>query len=110
MINWRDDVEFERQTMKRLTWTLLAIIVCAFSQVCAQSQTRRITKIELENYGWQHAPVRAQKFGRTFKPNLQFDHEGRLLVGFTVRESDALATREHPGRSFRILRFTPELK
>ena len=38
------------------------------------------------------------------------DHEGRCLVGFTVRESSALATREHPGRSFRILRFTPEGK
>jgi hypothetical protein len=96
--------------MKRVTWTLFAIIVCAFSQAYAQSQTPKITKIKLEDYGWEPVPVRAQKFGHTFQPNLQFDHEGRVLVGFTVRESDALATREHPGRSFRILRFTSEGK
>lgn len=95
--------------MKRVTWTLLAIILCAFSQGDAQSQTPKITKIKLEDYGWLPVPGRAQ-FGHTFEPNLQFDHEGRVLVGFTVRESDALATREHPGRSFRILRFTPQGK
>jgi hypothetical protein len=94
---------------KRVTCCLLVAIVCAWPYVYTQSQTPKITKIKLEDYGWQPVPNRPQ-FGHTFRSNLQLDHNDRVLVGFTVRESDALATREHPERSFHILRFTPEGK
>lgn len=97
-----------RNLQKSVTRRLLVVLVCACSYVYAHPQAAKITKIKLEDYGWQQVPDRPQF--HTFRPNLQMDHEGRVLVGFTVRESDALATREHPGRSFHIVRFTPEGK
>jgi hypothetical protein len=98
-----------RSLQKSGTLSLFVVIVCAGSYVYAQPQTAKITKIKLEDYGWQQVRDRPQ-FGHTFRPNLQMDHEGRVLVGFTVRESDALATRGHPERSFHIIRFTAEGK
>jgi hypothetical protein len=41
---------------------------------------------------------------------VSIDRKGRVLVGFAVRENSDLATREHPGFLFRILRFTSEGK
>jgi hypothetical protein len=38
---------------------------------------------------------------------ISIDHNNRVLVGFSARENYSLATREHPGLSFHILRFTP---
>jgi hypothetical protein len=98
-----------RNLQKSVTLSLLVVIICAGSYVYAQPQAAKITKIKLEDYGWQQIPDRPQ-FGHTFLPNLQLDHKGRVLVGFTVRESDALATRSHPERSFHIIRFTAEGK
>ncbi len=97
-------------SQKSVAWFLVAITVCLCSHVYAHSQMPKITKIKLEDYGWQPVPGRRALFGHTFRPNLRLDHKGRVLVGFTVRESYALATREHPGRSFHILRFTAEGK
>ncbi|MGB8523464.1 MAG: hypothetical protein WCD43_10900, partial [Candidatus Acidiferrales bacterium] len=98
-----------RNLQKSVTWPLLVVIVYACSYVYAHPQAAKITKIKLEDYGWQPVHERPQ-FGHTFRPNLQMDHEGRVLVGFTVRESDAPATRSHPERSFHIVRFTAEGK
>jgi hypothetical protein len=99
-----------RNLQKSVAWPLLVVIVCAGSYVYAQPQAAKITKIKLEDYGWQPIPNRRELFGHEFSQNLWLDHKGRVLVGFTVRESDALATREHPGRSFHIVRFTAEGK
>src|SRR5271168_2321831 len=111
MIDWRNDARSGRQTMKRVTQSLLAIIVCAYSHFYAQSQVPKITKIKLEDYGWQPVPNRRELFGHhPLTPSLWLDHDDRVLVGFTVRESDVLATREHPERSFHIVRFTAEGK
>jgi|HubBroStandDraft_6_1064221.scaffolds.fasta_scaffold79556_2 hypothetical protein len=97
--------------MKRLTQSLLAVIVCACSHVYVQSRTPQITKIKLQDYGWQPVPYRPARFGHPpLTPNLWLDHDDRVLVGFALRESDALATREQPQRSFHILRFTTEGK
>jgi hypothetical protein len=97
--------------MKRVTQSLLAVIVCVYSHFYVQSQTPKITKIKLQDYGWQPVPYRPGRFGHPpLTPNLWLDHDDRVLVGFTLRESDALATREHPQRSFHILRFTAEGK
>jgi hypothetical protein len=98
-----------RNLQKSVTLSLVVVIVCAASYVYAQPQAAKIIKIKLEDYGWQQIRERPQ-FGHTFLPNLQLDHKGRVLVGFTVRESDALATKSHPERSFHIVRFTAEGK
>jgi len=88
---------------------VLLLFLCVCSVSYAQTQVAKVTKIKLEDYGWQPVPDRRQ-FGHTYSHNLWIDHKGRVLVGFTVREDHALATREHPGRSFHILRFTAEGK
>jgi hypothetical protein len=110
---WRQRCERHlspRNLQKSVTLSLLVVIVSACSHVYAQQQAAQITKIKLENYGWQPIPNRRELFGRQFSQNLWLDHKGRVLVGFAVRESDALATREHPERSFHIMRFTAEGK
>jgi hypothetical protein len=99
-----------RSLQKSVTRSLLVVIVCACPYVYAQPQTVNVTKIKLDVYGWQSVPKRRELFGRQFSQNLWLDHKGRVLVGFAVRESDALATREHPERSFHIMRFTAEGK
>jgi hypothetical protein len=66
--------------------------------------------VDLRDYGWQ--PLPKQQHGQhgehpgTRSPSISIDHNGRVLVGFTTRENLSLATREHPGLSFHILRFT----
>jgi len=88
--------------------------MCAVSclQAAAQiSKSQRVTQIKLESFGWEPIPKGEYYENRgAFSRNLWIDHSGRVLVGFTVRENYALATRGHPGRSFHILRFTSEGK
>jgi hypothetical protein len=96
---------------KNVNWILLAAIVWACPYDHAQSETPKITRIKLQDFGWEAVPYRQVRFGHPpITPNLWQDHDGRVLVGFTLRESDALATREHPQRSFHIMRFTSEGK
>ena len=59
----------------------------------------------LGDYGWQ-PPDRLDHSG----PLIAIDHEGRVVVGFTVRQRVGLVTREAPSLDFRILRFTPDGK
>lgn len=67
--------------------------------------------MKLEDYGWQPLPKIQRGEWPGFANQLtSIDHQGRVLVVFTVRDSTSLASREHPGLSFRILRFTPEGK
>jgi hypothetical protein len=40
-------------------------------------------------------------------PLVAIDHKGRILIGFAAHDNAGLATREHPGLSFHILRFSP---
>lgn len=100
-----------RSLQKSVASCLLVVMVCVCSHVYAQPQTAKIIKIKLEDYGWQPLPNRGVLFGHhALTPNLFMDHDDRVLVGFTLRESDALATRGHPERSFHIVRFTTEAK
>jgi hypothetical protein len=90
---------------------LLASIVFAHSYISAPSQTAKITRIKLEDYGWEPLPNGDYHEHRgAFSLKLWIDHKGRVLVGFTVRKKFTLATRGHPGRSFHILRFGSEGK
>jgi hypothetical protein len=81
------------------------------SSVYAQSQTARVLKLNLENFGWQPLPKEQHgEWGGTRSQLVSIDHQGRVLVGFTVRENYSLATREEPGLSFHVLRFTSDGK
>jgi hypothetical protein len=96
---------------RSVTWSLLASLLPWCGYVRAQDQTARVTKFELKNYGWQPLPdiQRGERLGPP-SPLISIDHKGRVLVGFAVRENYSLATREHPGLSFHVLRFTSEGK
>jgi len=83
----------------------------ACSSVSAQFQTAKIVKFKLEDYGWQPLPQRQPgqhgEHPGTQSHLISIDHNNRVLVGFSARENYSLASREHPGLSFHILRFTP---
>lgn len=82
------------------------LCVKAFTQA---GKTQRVAQIKLEDFGWESVP-KGEYYERNgaLSPNLSIDHKDRVLVGFTVRENTGLATREHPGHSLHILRFTAE--
>ena len=92
-------------------FSILAAVLCVFARAHAQSATPSTSTLRLENYGWQILPPGEyyEHLGAHSR-NLWIDHSGRVLVGFTVRENSGLATRQHPGHSLHILRFTPEGK
>jgi hypothetical protein len=98
--------------MFRELW-ICSSLVClalqpAFSRQGAHQATN-LAVVKLENFGWQPLPKTHEWVG-TSSRLVSIDHQGRILVGFTTRENMALATREHPGLSFHILRFTSEGK
>jgi hypothetical protein len=83
----------------------------ARSPVYAQSPVAKVVKFELADYGWQ--PLPKEQIGEWAGARSQLvsiDHQGRVLVGFATRENQSLASRENPGLSFHILRFTSEGK
>jgi hypothetical protein len=92
-----------------MMFSVLFLGMC--SSVSAQYQTAKIVKFKLEGYGWQPLPQRqsGQHGEHPGTPShlISIDHNNRVLVGFSARENYSLASREHPGLSFRILRFTP---
>jgi hypothetical protein len=101
-----------RGLQKSVIGRLLAVIFFACAHARAQSQTVKISTLDLKNYGWQPLP-KTQSGQRGERPGTRsqlvgIDHKGRVLVGFTARENYDLATREHPGLSFHIVRFTSE--
>jgi hypothetical protein len=83
----------------------------ACSSVYGQSQPAKVVKFNLEDYGWQRLPEEQPvEWVGTRSRLVSTDHEGRVLVGFVTRENQSLASREHHGLSFHILRFTREGK
>jgi hypothetical protein len=79
----------------------------ACSPIDAQSQAAKVEKFNLEDYGWQPIPKGQHgEWPATRSQSISVDHQGRVLVGFTTRENQTLASREHPGLSFHIVRFT----
>jgi len=87
------------------------LFFAAGSAVHAQSQTAKVMKFKLEDYGWQSLPKPQHgEWPRTRGQLIAIDHKGRVLVGFVAHENDKLATREHPGLTFHILTFGSEGK
>ena len=85
--------------------TLLAVLVWAGQSTLAESRTPNVTVFNLRSYGWEPPDRRELDW-----PSIAVDHEGRLLVGFTVRERTGLVTRTQPSLGFRIVRFSPDGK
>lgn len=89
-----------------------AILAGTWTGAFAQAPRRNVTQFKLEDFGWQPLPKEQRGYERpgTSSRLVSIDHQGRVLVGFTARENQSLSTREHPGFSFHILRFTSEGK
>lgn len=91
-------------------WVCLSLVSLTLAPPISRQDTDRaanLTVVKLGNFGWQPLPKTHEWVG-TNSRLVSVDHQGRVLVGFTTRESLGLATREHPGLSFHILRFTSE--
>jgi hypothetical protein len=86
-------------------WAFLAILIWAGQPVPAQSRTEGVVVLNLRSYGWE-PPDRLDHSN----PVIAVDHNGRVLVGFTVREHTGLVTRSQPSLGFRIVRFSPDGK
>jgi hypothetical protein len=91
---------------------LMVILTAPCQQLLGQFQPPNVTRMHLEKFGWQPVPKpqRGSESPGSRSKLISIDHNGRVLVGFTTRENYTLATREQPGLSFHILRFTPEGK
>lgn len=83
----------------------LAILVMAAHPAPAQSRTESALVFNLRSYGWE-PPDRLDHSG----PLIVVDHQGRVLVGFTLRKRSGLATRTQPSLDFRIIRFASDGK
>jgi hypothetical protein len=90
---------------KSNAWILLAIIAWTARLGSAQSPTDSASVLKLRTYGWKPPEPRGID-----SPSIAIDHEDRVVVGFTVRERNGLATRNQPSLSFHIVRFSPDGK
>lgn len=100
-----------RWTCQRNLVTFTIVLFGTCLSVYAQVQTTQIVKFKLDVYGWQPLPqVQHGEHPGTPSHLIAIDHNNRILVGFSARENYSLVTREHPGVSFHILRFTTEGK
>jgi hypothetical protein len=98
---------------KRLLISCLAVVALAITphDSRAQAQTDKATNINLEGYGWLAPPhTSTREWSGTTRQLMSTDHKGNILVGYTVREREGLATRGTPSLSFHILRFAPDGK
>jgi len=96
--------------LQKTVWTLAALFLCSgqFSQGNLHADITP-TQIELESFGWQPPPpVHAREVDSVYSSQkITIDHQGRVLVGFTVREpGDELRKRSEPALSFRVVRLT----
>jgi len=87
---------------------LVILLVCQPSR--AQQKVavdRKFTNVNLTRYGWQPSPtVHAPEVDSLTSERIAVDDQGRVLVGFTMREPhNGRDTRLQPGLSFRIVRF-----
>jgi hypothetical protein len=86
-------------------WIFLAFLVLVCRPLSAQSRAQSIVVLSLRDYGW--LPPDRHEIN---SPSLAVDHQGRVLVGFTVRERPGLVTRSQPSLGFHIMRFSPDGK
>jgi len=87
---------------KFATFAILVLVTCL--RATAQTQPTKVAQFTLQDYGWPPTEL-SRKWPGSLSKVLAIDRQGRVLVGFTVRENDSPPTQEHPGFSFHILRF-----
>jgi|SRR5215813_11781855 len=93
-----------------IEFLLLSAIYC-FPTGQAQVGEPKISDIKLENFGWQALPTRQIREWHSAPGSLvSIDSHGRVLVSFATRDNLSLATREKPGLTLHILRFTADGK
>src|SRR5579863_7909208 len=85
-------------------WTLIAILACTGQAVLGQSTRVTPVVVNLRSYGWK-PPDRHED-----RPSIAVDHDGRVLVGYTLRERAGLVTRSQPSLNFHIVRFSTDGK
>ncbi len=86
-------------------WVPVLIVLWYGEPAPAQSRTESAVVVDLHSYGWEGPNGREIN-----SPSLAIDHQGRVLVSFTVRERKGLVTRSEPSLDFRIVRFLPDGK
>lgn len=77
-----------------------------FGQAAAPVPSNAFT-LDLRSYGWEPPEGRQHQLNR---PSIVVDHEGRIVVGFTVQARSGVVTRNQPSLDFRIMRFSPDGK
>jgi hypothetical protein len=94
--------------VKQCFW---AIAVLSCSLCLAAQPVAKVLLINLREYGWEvPEPIHQHEVDTAERRSIVIDHEGRVLVGFVVRERTGLVTREQPALAFHILRFTSDGK
>lgn len=89
------------------TYFAAALLACCGSH--AQSGPVKVLEANLRSVGWQPPePLRPHEFALARVQSIAVDHQGRVLVGFTIRERAGLVTREQPALSYRIVRLTKD--
>jgi len=75
----------------------------------AQTNAQLLIRIDLSKFGWQRLPPRmtGEGTGRIGRL-LEVDHKGRILVGYTSRDRQDLASRNNPTLAFHVLSFDSE--
>ncbi len=87
---------------------LLAVMAILAGSIFGQAiPPVRVTAItlDLRSYGWEPPEKRQHAITR---PSIVVDHEGRVVLGFTVQARSGLVTRSQPSLDFRIMRFSPD--
>jgi hypothetical protein len=93
---------------QRCSWAVATILICAVRLASAQSPAANIRVLNLRDYGWQVPdPLQPREGDAVERRSIAVDHNGRVLVAFTVRERSGLVTREQPALSLHIIRFSP---
>lgn len=101
-----------RRSMEFCVWPIaLVMLICTYSMAAGQSSTTQTTTLSLRNYGWQPPdPIRPREVDTPIggTRSIAVDHQGRVVVGFVVREHSGLVTRDQPALYFHVMRFANE--
>jgi hypothetical protein len=91
------------------TWAVAATLIC--SQLLQAQSVAKVAMLTLRDYGWEAPePIHAHEVDTVGRRSIVIDHQGRVLVGFVVRERSGLVTRDRPALSFHVVRLTPDGK
>jgi len=97
------------ENLKRCCVWAIVVLICSVGLPAQLAP--KVSLLNLRDYGWEAPePIHPREVDIAGRRSIVIDHEGRVLVGFVVRERTGLVTREQPALASRILRFTPDGK